>query len=206
MCASRPPSGCGIPTKRRRERFCRRSTFRCRNAAAASTCAPTIRAAGTGRAASTSPCPCRAMRASRCAACRAPSRCRTSTASFAPKASAAISSPRRPGSFEWRRRSLEISRSPTPRPTSCRASSVSGDVIVNKLKASGFDAQTVSADLRLTDVEVDRASLRSVSGDVEYSGRLRRNGRYQFQSHSGDVRVTPADDTGIRDRGVHLQR
>ena len=31
------------------------------------------------------------------------------------------------------------------------ASSVSGDVIVNKLKASGFDAQSVSADLRLTD-------------------------------------------------------
>jgi len=77
------------------------------------------------------------------------------------------------------------------------ASSVSGDVIVNKLKASGFDAQSVSADLRLTDVEVDHASLRTVSGDIDYGGRLARNGRYQFQSHSGDVRVTPADGRGF---------
>ena len=76
-------------------------------------------------------------------------------------------------------------------------SSVSGDVIVNKLKASGFDAQTVSSDVRVTGVEVDHASFRSVSGDIDYAGRLMRNGRYQFQSHSGDVRVTPADTRGF---------
>jgi Putative adhesin len=77
------------------------------------------------------------------------------------------------------------------------ASSVSGDVNVNRLKASGFDAQTVSADLRLTDIDVDHASMRSVSGDIEYAGRLARTGRYQFQSHSGDVRVTPVDARGF---------
>ena len=77
------------------------------------------------------------------------------------------------------------------------ASTVSGDVIVNRLKASGFDAQSVSADLRLTDVDVDHASLRSVSGDIEYGGRLQKGGRYQFQSHSGDVRVTPMDARGF---------
>jgi DUF4097 and DUF4098 domain-containing protein YvlB len=77
------------------------------------------------------------------------------------------------------------------------ASTVSGDVIVNKLKAGGFDAQTVSADLRLTDVEVDHVTLRSVSGDIDYLGRLLRNGRYQFQSHSGDIRITPADNRGF---------
>ena len=77
------------------------------------------------------------------------------------------------------------------------ASTVSGDVIVNRLKASGFDAQSVSADLRLTEVDVDHASLRSVSGDIEYVGRLQKGGRYQFQSHSGDVRVTPADARGF---------
>ena len=74
---------------------------------------------------------------------------------------------------------------------------VSGDVIVNRLKGNGFDAQTVSGDLRLTDVEIDHASIRSVSGDIDYSGRLARNGRYQFQSHSGDIRVTPADAKGF---------
>jgi DUF4097 and DUF4098 domain-containing protein YvlB len=75
--------------------------------------------------------------------------------------------------------------------------SVSGDVVVNRLKAGGFDAQTVSGDLRLTDVEVDHSSLRSVSGDIDYAGRLGRNGRYQFQSHSGDIRITPADARGF---------
>ena len=75
--------------------------------------------------------------------------------------------------------------------------SVSGDVIVNRLKGNGFDAQSVSGDMRLTDVEIDHASIRSVSGDIDYSGRLARNGRYQFQSHSGDIRVTPADAKGF---------
>ncbi len=75
--------------------------------------------------------------------------------------------------------------------------SVSGDVIVNRLKGNGLDAQSVSGDLRLTDVEIDHASIRSVSGDVDYAGRLARNGRYQFQSHSGDIRVTPADARGF---------
>ena len=103
--------------------------------------------------------------------------------------------PRR--SSGWRRLSRETSRSPTAEADEFAASSVSGDVIVNRLKASGFDAQTVSADLRLTDVEVDHASIRSVSGDIEYAGRLARNGRYQFQSHSGDMRVTPADARGF---------
>jgi DUF4097 and DUF4098 domain-containing protein YvlB len=77
------------------------------------------------------------------------------------------------------------------------ASSVSGDVVINRLKATGFDAQTVSGDLRLSDLDVDHASLRSVSGDVDYSGRLARAGRYQLQSHSGDLRVTPVDARGF---------
>jgi DUF4097 and DUF4098 domain-containing protein YvlB len=75
--------------------------------------------------------------------------------------------------------------------------SVSGDVIISRLRASGLDGQSVSGDLRLTDVEADRTSLRSVSGDIDYAGRLSRSGRYDFQSHSGDVRVTPTDARGF---------
>lgn len=75
--------------------------------------------------------------------------------------------------------------------------SVSGDVIVNRLKASGIDGQTVSGDMRLTEAEIDHATLRSVSGDIDYTGRLARNGRYQMQSHSGDIRLTPGDARGF---------
>jgi len=71
--------------------------------------------------------------------------------------------------------------------------SLSGDVVLNGLKSKGIELQTVSGDLRLTDLEVDRATLRSVSGDIEYRGRFARNGRYELQSHSGDLRVVPRD-------------
>jgi DUF4097 and DUF4098 domain-containing protein YvlB len=80
--------------------------------------------------------------------------------------------------------------------------SVSGDVVVNRLKASGIDGQTVSGDMRLTDTEIDHATLRSVSGDIDYTGRLLRNGRYQMQSHSGDIRITPGDARGFALEGT----
>jgi DUF4097 and DUF4098 domain-containing protein YvlB len=33
--------------------------------------------------------------------------------------------------------------------------------------------------------------MRSVSGSLEYAGRLSRSGRYELRTHSGNVRVTP---------------
>jgi DUF4097 and DUF4098 domain-containing protein YvlB len=59
------------------------------------------------------------------------------------------------------------------------------------------DLQSVSGDMRMTDVESDRTFVRSVSGDIEFAGRLARTGRYEFQSHSGDVRVSPAGSAGF---------
>lgn len=76
-------------------------------------------------------------------------------------------------------------------------STTSGTVIVRGVKARSVDLQSVSGDLRLTDVESDRTFVRSVSGDVEYSGRLSKSGRYEFQSHSGDVRVSPLASQGF---------
>ena len=77
------------------------------------------------------------------------------------------------------------------------AGSISGRIAIRGLKARAVDAQTVSGNLRLTDVDADRALMRSVSGAIEYAGRLSRSGRYQFQSHSGEVRITPADVRGF---------
>jgi DUF4097 and DUF4098 domain-containing protein YvlB len=77
------------------------------------------------------------------------------------------------------------------------AATVSGTIVVRDVKARTVDLQAVSGDMRLTDVESDRLSGRSVSGNVEFSGRLARNGRYEFQSHSGDVRVSPLGSTGF---------
>jgi len=77
------------------------------------------------------------------------------------------------------------------------ASTVSGNVIARGLKARAVDLQSVSGDLRMTDVESDRTYVRSVSGSVDFTGRLARTGRYEFQSHSGDIRVSPLAASGF---------
>ena len=77
------------------------------------------------------------------------------------------------------------------------AGSVSGDVIIRNLKGRSVDLQTVSGGVRMTDIDVERAMLRSVSGHLDYSGRLARNGRYELQSHSGDVRIAPVGNAGF---------
>ena len=76
-------------------------------------------------------------------------------------------------------------------------STTSGSIIARGIKARSVDLQSVSGDLRLTDVESDRTFVKTVSGDVEFSGRLSKNGRYEFQSHSGDVRVSPLGSQGF---------
>jgi DUF4097 and DUF4098 domain-containing protein YvlB len=78
-----------------------------------------------------------------------------------------------------------------------RASSVSGSVRARGFKARSLDASTVSGDVVLTDVACDRLGVRSISGNAEYSGTLPRNGRYDFNSHSGDVRLTLSESTGF---------
>ncbi len=74
---------------------------------------------------------------------------------------------------------------------------VSGSVIATNLKARTLESVTVSGDLQLTNIEVDRLMAKSVSGDIEFGATLVKNGRYELNSHSGDVRLTLADTTGF---------
>ena len=76
-------------------------------------------------------------------------------------------------------------------------STISGTIVARGLKARSVDLQSVSGDVRMTDVESDRTFVRSVSGTVDFSGRLATKGRYEFQSHSGDVRVAPVGASGF---------
>jgi len=77
------------------------------------------------------------------------------------------------------------------------AGTVSGDIIARNVRVKAIDLESVSGDLRLAEVEADRVNMRSISGDLEYAGRLARSGRYDLQSHSGDIRLTPAGNTGF---------
>jgi DUF4097 and DUF4098 domain-containing protein YvlB len=77
------------------------------------------------------------------------------------------------------------------------AGTVSGDVIARGLRVKAIDLESVSGDVRFTDVESDRVNLRTINGDIEYSGRLARSGRYDMQSHSGDIRLSPTGTPGF---------
>lgn len=74
---------------------------------------------------------------------------------------------------------------------------VSGSVIADGLKARTLECGTVSGDLQLTGVQVERLMAKSVSGDIEFGAALARGGRYEFNSHSGDVRIALTDATGF---------
>ena len=74
---------------------------------------------------------------------------------------------------------------------------LSGDVLVRNLKGRAFELQTVTGAVRLTGVDMDRAALESMSGDLEYAGRLARSGHYEFRSHSGNIRVSPSGNPGF---------
>lgn len=75
--------------------------------------------------------------------------------------------------------------------------SMSGTIMLRSLKASYLDVNSVSGDLVLKDVSCERAELQTLSGNVEYFGRLAKNGRYEFKAHSGDIRLALAGDTGF---------
>lgn len=75
--------------------------------------------------------------------------------------------------------------------------SVSGDVRIDQVRAVRLDAQSVSGSIVAHRVTVEGTNLKSVSGVIEFSGPFTAGGRYEFQSHSGDVRVTREGNTGF---------
>jgi hypothetical protein len=77
------------------------------------------------------------------------------------------------------------------------ASAVSGDITVRGLKASAIQLTTVSGNLRVDNSQSDRLMARAVSGNIDYAGDLARSGRYEFISHSGDVRLALSGATGF---------
>jgi DUF4097 and DUF4098 domain-containing protein YvlB len=77
------------------------------------------------------------------------------------------------------------------------AGSVSGNVRANGLKVRAIDAGSVSGDVVLTNVTCERLGIKSVSGNLEYSGTLARSGRYDFNTHSGSARLTISGSTGF---------
>ncbi len=90
---------------------------------------------------------------------------------------------------------VEVSRARSGR--RAEIESVSGEVLVQTIDAAELTVSSVSGDVRLQGASSLRASLESVSGDLEYTGSIAASGRYEFQTHSGDVTLTLGDDVGF---------
>jgi DUF4097 and DUF4098 domain-containing protein YvlB len=68
---------------------------------------------------------------------------------------------------------------------------VSGELTVRNLKAKTAEFSSVSGDVQFDGATCDRVTVKSVSGAISYSGRFATNGRYELQTHSGNVTVSP---------------
>jgi DUF4097 and DUF4098 domain-containing protein YvlB len=77
------------------------------------------------------------------------------------------------------------------------SASVSGDVILRRVKARRIDAGSVSGNVKLEDVQCDRVEAHSTSGNISFSGALARNGRYELNAFSGEIRVVVPANSGF---------
>jgi DUF4097 and DUF4098 domain-containing protein YvlB len=69
-----------------------------------------------------------------------------------------------------------------------RGEAVSGDVEL--IDATGeVDLETVSGDLTLRNVRSRSVRVETMSGEVQFEGPTQSGGRYDFSSHSGDLRL-----------------
>jgi DUF4097 and DUF4098 domain-containing protein YvlB len=94
--------------------------------------------------------------------------------------------------------------------------SVSGTVRLERIAASRVSAEVVSGDIRAAEMRCDSVQMKTLSGTVDYAGRLESNGRYELHSHSGSVRLVAEGPVGfelqatsfsgrIRPEGLSLQ-
>jgi DUF4097 and DUF4098 domain-containing protein YvlB len=69
-----------------------------------------------------------------------------------------------------------------------RGETMSGDITLHSATGD-VDLETVSGDIVLRDIRSKSIRAETVSGSVEYEGQTENDGRYDFASHSGDVRL-----------------
>jgi DUF4097 and DUF4098 domain-containing protein YvlB len=74
---------------------------------------------------------------------------------------------------------------------------VSGTVLGTGLRVRALEAGSVSGDVRLIGSQIERLEAKSVSGNIEFDAPLSKGGRYEFVSHSGNVRIVLSGTTGF---------
>jgi hypothetical protein len=80
---------------------------------------------------------------------------------------------------------------------SLEASSVSGDVTMQRVSVRRIEAGSVSGNVKLEEVRCDRAEAHSTSGNINFTGPLARRGRYELKSFSGEVHLAISGGSGF---------
>jgi DUF4097 and DUF4098 domain-containing protein YvlB len=70
-----------------------------------------------------------------------------------------------------------------------QAGTVSGDVILQRVKAARLEVGVTSGDVTARDITSANVELKSLSGSIDFAGAVSRSGRYELQTHSGTVHV-----------------
>jgi DUF4097 and DUF4098 domain-containing protein YvlB len=74
---------------------------------------------------------------------------------------------------------------------------ISGDISLSGARGA-VEVETVSGDSELRDVSAAQVRTHTTSGDVTFTGRIAANGRYEFNTHSGEVRLQLPADVGAQ--------
>jgi DUF4097 and DUF4098 domain-containing protein YvlB len=74
---------------------------------------------------------------------------------------------------------------------------MSGDVELSGSRG-GLEIETVSGDLSLRDVIAKQIRAHTTSGDVEFAGQIVDAGRYEFNTHSGEIRLQLPANVGAQ--------
>jgi len=81
------------------------------------------------------------------------------------------------------------------------ASTISGEILAAGVKARRLSLTTVSGSVTARDVIADDVTMQTMSDDVVFDGALTPRGRYEFTTHSGNVRLTLDGKTGFAFEG-----
>ena len=75
--------------------------------------------------------------------------------------------------------------------------SLSGDVTLNRARGD-VEVETVSGEVALQDVVAKQIRAHSTSGDLDFAGTIMSAGRYEFTTHSGEIRLTLPANVGAQ--------
>jgi DUF4097 and DUF4098 domain-containing protein YvlB len=76
-------------------------------------------------------------------------------------------------------------------------STVNGDLQVQTLTARAIDLDTINGDVRIAGWSGDRAHIRSLDGDLDVQASLAKGGRYEIESHSGNINLSLPEQPGF---------